>query len=1441
MRVRTHRRLLLYVLLTALLPLAGVAEVILKTDFATCPPGMVLKEGASIADNTLRIAGSRGGVKSAILTLNVAGNCRITFDLFRGARTPNAKDGHVGMTLNCTDGTTFQFHNSGNGWRCLRRQPGRDNNLVTILKDARLPPKGGEAFAPIQLDIGPDGYELCSGKHATTRLPWTDSALANIQFYGYNLDAEIKNLQIETLAPAAPFVPTPPKTLLDCGFESEDVLGGLKSARLTPGVDGQAVAFSYPKEPRKTLDIPLPEPIGKRGTVMFWYRLEPERDAVKGDYPILQGIDESGKRVLLNVILDGAGFSTYLARQDGLTSVNNRRWMRGTIAPSDWHFYAMTFDETGLYQNMLDSLPYFAMNQKTNAATRHAKLDLEGIRQMRLYPGFAIDRLKVLNYPLSEAELNAEYRQVMPIDLLLDEAVTASDTPTVLSFRVAPGGVFMAPPPIGSRPTPAKVAILARVLDAEDKELLRQEYDVDVQQEMQLKLPPLTLAHGQQANLVFDLTFAGAKVRRSYSLTAWQTAAAQPATTDDYAKGALLFEKRFTTPEDPDILVSKGPVTPKDGYLELGPNKYHCLAIKVPFAKEQQVFGHPVLLEIDWPDDRPRNIGLYMYMPAKGKTSRDCLQSGITAGNLYPNSGQLQTARYLFYPGFDSYLFEVRTMSSDYPAAIAALRVYAIDGPLPKLKINYPTGMPHRQLGFSDEDQTVDYYFNHNERKGPSDYFFKMTDVMLEYLDYTGQEAWNNQIMRYDMLLYPILGSERAWLYPYRTDFTPYMYRAFGSRGKSVYATVHLSRGFPEFTRQPLLRDERLAKGWYRQNPFGQPLGKESANLLVPEIEQMLHAHVEKALRQLSPLDSFEGVDFWFWDFPHLGTVKGEVPTAYRDKYAKSGIYSYDDFTNALYRREAAPEMPDFTGPDRFMQRFEYLAQAANEPKWNAWNEAQVVRQITRLRDLLNRYKPSLKMAISSGNQKLFGSLADIPGVCVDPRRSPYSPRWNLQHMEKISNWDENHYDLVSPERWLGKVNSVEQVTSFHSYAETFTDSLLPEYGNYFQCIDFKPPARHALKDPVFCIAKYDMRRWVFGGQTIGSAGREAEIREFARAFCALPAKPFALVPGPRDPVVTRYLDTPNGRYLYCANTLFADCRVTLQGASALRDLSTGAVVTAAAIDLKPYELRSFQVEGIPGPAADLKVAALTVPETARQFYLDSFVQLETWLQTADEFGIEAESNRQQLAQARLAFADKRYAETHRCLFTAAWHQLKRNLADRENLVRTREMLNSGDIRINCGALSALTLPDGRLCLRDIPFADGLGYGYYGHEAKACVRDVTALPDAPEKELFNTEIYDIEGYKVKLRNGSYRVRLLMRYGYEPTFKKKADLSVHIAIGEDRRTVDLLNDVKGDFNGTVTVDFPAVKVTDGLLHIVFSPGPLDDCRLLNGILIEPVKP
>lgn len=242
-----------------------------------------------------------------------------------------------------------------------------------------------------------------------------------------------------------------------------------------------------------------------------------------------------------------------------------------------------------------------------------------------------------------------------------------------------------------------------------------------------------------------------------------------------------------------------------------------------------------------------------MYPETKQSQHRDRLQGGIQSGNEYPLSGKMQSVRYLFYPGVKRYHFEARTLANGMPAAVAAVRLLPIEGELPKLKINYPENLPHRQFGNMDEDQTFETNLNYDDAAEKSSPFRtqRLTDRLLGYLDYTGQEAWNYPVLRYHYSYYPQERYVSNGMYPFRYAELAYMVDAMHRRGKSVLGIVNYSN-LPDISPRPgALGRVRQA----RHDPARQrrAAGHESGsggnapklNIVHPDVRKLFLAHLE--------------------------------------------------------------------------------------------------------------------------------------------------------------------------------------------------------------------------------------------------------------------------------------------------------------------------------------------------------------------------------------------------------------------------------------------------------------------------------------------------------------------------------------------------------------------------------------------------------------------
>ena len=125
------------------------------------------------------------------------------------------------------------------------------------------------------------------------------------------------------------------------------------------------------------------------------------------------------------------------------------------------------------------------------------------------------------------------------------------------------------------------------------------------------------------------------------------------------------------------------------------------------------------------------------------------------------------------------------------------------------------------------------------------------------------------------------------------------------------------------------------------------------------------------------------------------------------------------------------------------------------------------------------------------------------------------------------------------------------------------------------------PAEPHFLEQFAHAVAELDPLRITRGGLFMDKSHTE-EIRRFARAFRALPARKFHDVGETTDPVVVRALHEKDRSWLYLVNREYYPVRMSMQyehGNGRVTDAATGEKVEARAnwkVALGPYELRVF-------------------------------------------------------------------------------------------------------------------------------------------------------------------------------------------------------------------------------------------------------------------------
>ena len=269
--------------------------------------------------------------------------------------------------------------------------------------------------------------------------------------------------------------------------------------------------------------------------------------------------------------------------------------------------------------------------------------------------------------------------------------------------------------------------------------------------------------------------------------------------------------------------------------------------------------------------------------------------------------------------------------------------------------------------------------------------------------------------------------------------------------------------------------------------------------------------------------------------------------------------------------------------------------------------------------------------------------------------------RWHMHWRNPESTVEESLYDFRLFRPFVK--DGVGFSNSYLVYFESFRNSLnQPIYKGYFQNADVKPYGRYFLKELVYSLAMMDAQRILIGAQPPGTWGREQETREFAKAYCALPALPFTDLQGMTDPITVRYRNTNGGTYVYVANLLWSHCSATLRlaPAASVRDLSTGKNSASAPdggyeIRLQPYQLRSFLIGN--GSVVPSKVA-VSIPASVSEFYVRRLDALQASLAAVPASDARAGRFKARLGEIRRLLSAGQYAEAHRLVFSKLMNAL---------------------------------------------------------------------------------------------------------------------------------------------------------------------------------------
>jgi len=633
--------------------------------------------------------------------------------------------------------------------------------------------------------------------------------------------------------------------------------------------------------------------------------------------------------------------------------------------------------------------------------------------------------------------------------------------------------------------------------------------------------------------------------------------------------------------------------------------------------------------EWDYPDDAYR-IADIIVQPLNASSASHThhsesdihdyqLQVGYQTGDEYPNQNRMLTARCLYWAKQRDVAVVFAALKDHAPAAVSEIRLYAVEGGLPDAGVRTPAPVDgwHRSMALYYEDPAIAYDFATGSLMPD---FENLIDRTAAYMRYTGQDLFVYPGVWYNGLIGP--GYDPRPRTPHAERFLEGWMTKFDAQGLGVMPSFNI---FDVPALRGLRTETSVTNGsLYSTCAMVLDTGAVSfkashgrapdVNILHPDAQAAILADVDALIALGKDHPSFKGLDFRLSE--HCCLWFGNIYAGYND-------YMIDAFT-----RDTGIRVPvDRADPLRGKACAAWLMANARE-EWVAWRCREVARfykQIaarlaaarTDLRLVLTLLTPLNHRGESSYADPHFVNMqnkqagvdtalfADTPNIVISQGCRPM--RYRAGYDAFRPNYDaaffcdafytRNYYESLDTAAtpWLHNHDHYWE-TSFGDIRRQgkTVPSLKAAWFNEhpWRVTTINPAGFYAMKQYVEPLRYHDLLGITRGGFLVGTYGIEEYLIPFAKAFRALPAKPFSDVPGCGETIKVRSLQYDGQTWFYAVNTGDRPASVTVMaGADPITDRSTGQPAAEQQggflrLNLAPYQLRSFST------AAQVKVAA---------------------------------------------------------------------------------------------------------------------------------------------------------------------------------------------------------------------------------------------------------
>jgi len=675
--------------------------------------------------------------------------------------------------------------------------------------------------------------------------------------------------------------------------------------------------------------------------------------------------------------------------------------------------------------------------------------------------------------------------------------------------------------------------------------------------------------------------------------------------------------------------------------IRLGTNDLDWFGYRFKLADPTKVH----VIEVDYPDDADRTMGIIVYEGDErrfnGKpASLSRVSSGVSTGGMYPVSNRMKTFSTIFFPTTSWCAVSVSNIHcGSYrdgpPAAAAAIRVYQLTEPLPRLPA---TGAgAGRLIGvYAESGELGMGPFGYNElrsefwddHKVPKERFYRehyrAIANMIRYMRYRGDTVYGYGAYRYRSSRFPSVHFPPGHSVM-KGELLALMARMFEYNELKVLPAIQANQPLPvsRLLRRSLyeivqgtepsvaqVSSEGVTRaghfGFTYTNPF-HPLTRAEWLELAREIGRRYADY--KAVAGIGWLTGT------YWS-PALLTVGYKLKKDKIDSYYFG--YTYDDETMRQFAAEEKLKLPGKPGdPKRFNERYKWIMKNARD-KWIAF----------RSRKLAELYKSLAGALHSEAPQTKFYVVGQHPGPLMNEIVAPPLETWRmagfdprdykgidgLVYVQCVPDGSGlNVYEHGSmPREWMKQIRPFLDDAALYAAVESVGASGRFLHRQFFENrlrYDPKrpwifgrggktseplrlnhnfyplPSGRNNLEDFALIMAHGapEFIIWMWCDGTV-PMGNEDTLREFAAFYRSLPIGEYETVKEVAGLFVRKLKGGGGGKIYYLVNTNRkpAVIRFEAEGRTAV-DLVTGETIKAEngrfPVSLKAAGMRSFHVE----------------------------------------------------------------------------------------------------------------------------------------------------------------------------------------------------------------------------------------------------------------------